>query len=179
MELALRFAAGGEAELEEAIAIYGERLVRYAASILCSYQDAEDVVQAAFLYAYENRRRFNGGNLQGWLKRITYCDCLDRLKSQKRRRIHFFFDINEEPSVHMQDTLVISEIDNALKQLNPKERALLYGRIIEGYSYEELSQIMGPSPVALRKQYERVKKKAVKFLTECGYEADFVKRRTT
>jgi len=52
----------------------------------------------------------------------------------------------------------------ALKPLKPQERALLYGRIMNGQSYEELSKIMSSSPTALRKQYERVKKKAAKYL---------------
>jgi len=169
MNLAARFATGGEAELEEAIALYGEKLVRYAANVLYSHQDAEDIVQDVFLYAYKNRHKFDGKNLQAWLYRITYTDCLDKIRGQKRRKLFFFFDINEEPITYMEDTVSITEIDEALRQLNPKERALLYGRIIDGQSYDELSRIMGASPAALRKQYERAKKKAAMYLDECGY----------
>ena len=169
MELTLRFATGGEAELEEAIRTYGEKLVRYAASVLYSHQDAEDVIQDVFLYAYNNRHRFNGKNLQAWLYKITYNDCLDKIKSQKRRRLFFFFDVNEEPTSHMQDTIAISEIDEALRRLKPNERALLYGKIVDGLSYDELSHILGASAAALRKQYQRVKTKAAQYLTEVGY----------
>ena len=169
MELALRFATGGEAELEEAIALYGEKLVRYAASVLYSHQDAEDVVQDVFLYAYRNRHRFDGKNLQAWLYKIAYNDCLDKLKSKKRRKLFFLFDISEEPTTYMDDIESISEIDEALHRLKPNERALLYGRIVDGQNYDELSRIMGVSPSTLRKQYERIKKKAARYLNDCGY----------
>jgi len=169
MELALRFSTGGEAELEELIDLYAEKLVRYAASILYNHQDAEDVVQDAFIYAFQNRSRFHGKNISAWLYKITYNDCLDKLKAQKRRKWLFFSDTTEEPATYMEDTFSMPEIKEALKRLTPNERALLYGRIVDGLSYEELAQIMQSSPVALRKQYERVKKKAAKYLDECGY----------
>ena len=161
MELSQRFVTGGEAELEEVIHCFGEKLVRYAASVLFNHQDAEDVVQEVFLYAYQNRARFNGGNLSAWLYKITYHDCLDRLK---RRKVLFFFDVKDEPAVEMEDTISMHEISEALKPLSPKDRALLYGRIVDGQSYDDLSRIMGATPAALRKQYERAKKKAAKYL---------------
>ncbi|MCL2388683.1 MAG: RNA polymerase sigma factor [Defluviitaleaceae bacterium] len=169
MELSQRFAGGGETELEEVITCFGEKLVRYAASVLYSHQDAEDVVQEVFLWAYQNRARFDGKNLSAWLYRITYRDCLDKIRGQKRRKLLFLFDTKEEPAVYMEDTVSITEIAEALKPLAPKERALLYGRIVDGLSYEELSQIMDATPSALRKMYERTKKKAAKYLDACGY----------
>lgn len=66
-ELGLRFAAGGEEELEEIIKLYGEKLIRYATAILCDYHEAENVVQEVFLSAYQSRTAFAGGNLSAWL----------------------------------------------------------------------------------------------------------------
>ena len=127
--LGMRFAAGGEAELEEVIGAYGEKLLRYATSILCHYQDAEDVVQRVFLAAYQNRRKFTGQYLSGWLYKITCRLCLNQLK---------------------------------------KRKLLLFARIESQLSYEELSLIFGRSPAALRKQYERAKKKLSGYLNDQG-----------
>jgi len=160
VELDKRFATGGEAELEELIADYGEKLLRYAASILCSHQDAEDVVQDVFISAYKNRGGFDGRNLSAWLYKITYNYSLNK---RKRRMPLFFSDMKNEPVVYMNSS-AMPEIMEALRPLKPQERAILYGRIMNNYSYEELSQIMGSSPAALRKQYERAKKKAAKYL---------------
>ena len=168
MELQQRFTIGNETELEELIDRYGEKLLRYATSILYSHQDAEDAVQDVFLRAYLNRCEFDGQNLSAWLYKITYNCCLDKLKARSRRKLLFFGDIKEEPT-YMEDSFSMPEIMDALKGLNPQERALLYGRVMNGHSYDELSQIMGTSPAALRKQYERAKKKAARCLNDYGY----------
>ena len=169
MELAFVISDNTETELEELMACYGEKLIRYAASILCSYQDAEDVVQDVFIYAYQNRSRFFGSNTSAWLYKITYHDCLDKIKARKRRKWFFFNDVKEEPAMYMEDTVSMPEIIRILERLKPQERALLFGRIMNGQSYEELSRIMDSTPATLRKQYERVKKKAAKYLNEYGY----------
>ena len=169
MESETRFALGVEAELEKLVEIYSEKLLRYATSVLYNHQDAEDVVQEAFMSAYQSRSGFYGKNISGWLYKITYNACLDKIKAKRRRKLFFFNDINEEPAVYMEDSLSMPEIMEALKPLKPQERALLYGRIMNEQSYDELAQIMDSNPAALRKQYERVKKKAAKYLNARGY----------
>jgi len=165
VELDQRFAIGGEAEFEELISLYTEKLLRYATSILYSHQDAEEVVQDAFLSAYQRRASFDGKNLSAWLYKITYNHSLNKLKNQKRRKFLFFGDMKQEP-VYTENFSNLPDIMEALKPLKPQERALLYGRIMDRHSYEELSVILGPSPAALRKQYERVKKKAALYLED-------------
>jgi len=83
MELDQRFAMGGEHELEELIAHYGEKLMRYATSILYNHQDAEDVVQDVFISAYQSRAGFDGKNLSAWLYKITYNNSINKLKKRK------------------------------------------------------------------------------------------------
>jgi len=150
-----------EYELETLIDAYGEKLLRYATSILYNHQDAEDIVQDVFMIAYQKRATFDGGNLSAWLYKITYNKSINKLR---RRRLLFFADIPENTVVTCEQTGLRDEILYALSLLGPGERALLYGRIIEGYSYEELSVQMGSSPAALRKRYERVKKKLAGYL---------------
>jgi len=161
-----------EEELGELISVYGEKLMRYAVSILRSHQDAEDIVQDVFISYFQNSHRFAVKNVSAWLYKMTYNHCLNELKKAKRRRLLFFGDLKEEPAAYMEDTLSMPEIMKALERLKPQEIALLYGRAVEEQSYEELSQIMGCSAAGLRKQYERVKKKAVKYLTAYGYSAE-------
>ncbi|MCL2404840.1 MAG: sigma-70 family RNA polymerase sigma factor [Defluviitaleaceae bacterium] len=156
-------------ELDELIPQYGEKLLRYATTILYSHPDAEDVVQDVFISYLQNSKRAEINNIAAWLYKVTYNLCLNKIKGAKRRRWSFFEDIKEEPAVHMEDSLTMPEIMEALKRLTPQERALLYGRAMDEHSYEELSHIIGASPAALRKQYERVKKKASKYLDAHGY----------
>ena len=54
----------------------------------------------------------------------------------------------------------------ALLTLSPQERALVFGRVMEERSYEELSQMLGHSAATLRKRYERARHKLAWALTE-------------
>ncbi|SNS80166.1 RNA polymerase sigma-70 factor, ECF subfamily [Anaerovirgula multivorans] len=165
-DLGRRFATGGEDELEEIINLYGEKLLRYATAILCDYQEAEDVVQDVFLSAYQNRAAFDGENLSAWLYKITYNRSLNQLK---KRRVLYFSEIWDKAVSPAEDIGLSDETLRALRRLKPKERALLYGRIMEEQSYEDLSLLFGRSPVALRKQYERAKKRLAGYLTAGHY----------
>ena len=167
-DLGIRFAAGGEAELEEVVCAYGEKLLRYATSMLKSHHDAEDVLQGVFHAAYQKRQTFDGQNLSAWLYKITYRHCLDQLK---KRKLLFFADLSnvkEEAVDPFADASAGDEILNALGRLTARERALLFGRIMDGHSYEELAEIHGRSSAALRKQYERTKKKLAGHLAAQG-----------
>ncbi|MEO4055161.1 RNA polymerase sigma factor [Solibacillus sp. CAU 1738] len=151
----------GEEELEETINLYGEKLLRYATTILCDYHEAENIVQEVFLSAYKKWDTFDGDNLSAWLYKITYNRCLNQLK---KRKILFFYELRSEVVIPEEDTGLSDETLRALQKLKPKERALLYGRIMEDRSYEELSMLTGSSTAALRKQYQRAKDKFVKYL---------------
>ena len=158
-------------EMDGLILAYGEKLLRYAVSIMQNHQDAEDVVQDVFIAYFQNAGRFDIRNISAWLYKMTYNHCLNRLKEIKRRKSVSLESMAEEPAVYMRDSLLMPEIMRALKRLKPQEIALLYGRAVEAQSYEELSQIMGRPAAALRKQYERVKKKAIKHLNAHGYDS--------
>ena len=151
-------------QLEDLVNNYGEKLLRYATSILYNHQDAEDIVQDVFLAAYQHGSDFDGQNLQAWLYKITYNKSINKLK---RRRFFVFAEMPEN-TVAPEDSGLSCETLCALGQLKPQDRALLYARIIEGYSYEELSQQMGGTPAGLRKRYERARKKAAEYLTMEG-----------
>lgn len=161
IDIGQRFVNGGEDELEEIINLYGDKLLRYATAILCDYHEAENITQEVFLSAYQHRVHFDGNNVSAWLYKITYNCCLNQLK---KRKFLFFNEIRSEIVLPEKDNGLSDETLRALQKLKPKERVLVYGRIMDGQSYEELAQLTGSSPAALRKQYQRAKEKLVKYL---------------
>lgn len=141
--------------LEEAIADYGKQILRYCHGILCNYHDAQDAVQMTFIKAHKA-----GSFDVPLLYRIAYHTCLDLLR--KRRRT--FFHASSKDSYEMEDKHISEELKNALMSLNAKDRALVLNRVIDEMDYKELAEIYKASPEALRKRYERAKKKLAEHL---------------
>lgn len=157
-ELARRFPEGGEECLSAAVERYGQPLLRYCHHVLCDYHEAQDAVQDAFLRAWDRRRRFQAGsNLRAWLYKLAYHACVDQLRARRRQ-------LFAPPPPERGREYIGPELRAALEELSPQERGLVFSRVMERRSYEELSQVYGASPAALRKRYERAKKKLARSL---------------
>lgn len=143
-----RFAAGCEQALADAIALYGQPLLRYCHHILCDYHEAQDAVQTTFIKAYDNHKRFRPGtSLSAWLYRLAYTTCVDMLRRRKHQLL--------TPPPVAEDPDYIGE---------DLRRALVYGRVIEQRSFDALAVIYGKPAATLRKRYERARKKLAQAL---------------
>ena len=155
---------------EEAAQLYGRKLFLYVYTLLCDYQEAEDIVQDVFVTAYQKQAGFDGKNLSAWLYKIAYNRSVDHMR---RRKMVSIQELQE-------DTLVVEPgggagyspaIIGALRRLTDEDRSVLLGRITESQSYAELAGRLGISEPALRKRYERAKKKLAAYLRESESEA--------
>lgn len=157
--LDLTFSSGGEDELEYAMQIYGQPLLRYCHNILCDYAGAQDAVQTTFIKAYYNRQSFKEGTtFSSWLYRIAYTTCMDILR---KRKWHLFQEVPKSNQNYMSE-----ELQQALLTLSGLERALIFSRIMDEKSYAELEEIYHVSASTLRKRFERAKNKLAKTLKQ-------------
>ncbi len=154
-----------EVEINKEIELYGHQLLRYCHNILCDYVDAQDAVQETFIKAYYKRNQFKENtSLSSWLYRIAYTTCMDMLRYKK---IRDFLPIKQQAHiVEDNQEYMNQDLKAALMSLSAKERALIFSRVIDEKSYAELEQIYNVSSSALRKRYERAKKKLVDILKE-------------
>ena len=154
------FFGGGEYELECAIKLYGQPLLRYCHNILCDYHKAQDAVQITFIKAYNKRTSFKSGNsLSAWLYRIAYTTCMDILR--KRKLLFFIPEVNNIQS-NTPENYINEELKEALLKLTGAERALIFSRVIDEKSYKELEEIYQVPANTLRKRYERAKNKLIR-----------------
>ncbi len=153
------FASGGETELKAVMEAYGPALLRYCHHMLCDYHEAQDALQITFIKAYNKRSTFKKDKtLSPWLYRIAYTTCVDLLRKKKLRCLL--------PQKQAQTNYMSEEVQEALLTLNGTDRSLVYSRVMENQSYEALAKIHGKSAAALRKRYERAKRKLAKALRE-------------
>jgi RNA polymerase sigma-70 factor (ECF subfamily) len=126
-------------------------------------EDAKDVLQEAFIQAFSKL-----GTLQkvdsfpGWLKRIVINKCLNALNQTKEFPMLSHSDPPSLPEA--QDTLEVSEhrvsrIKKAIDHISEGCRTVLNLYVFEGYSHQEIAEILSISESASKSQYSKAKSK--------------------
>lgn len=148
---------GTEAAFEELVRRHQQRVFALVAGILHRPDDVEDVAQQVFLKAYLGIKRFDQrAAFSTWLYKIAVNECWDYLRKRKVRPLVYEADLSEE-QVSRLDGIVSSSrppegpsaraetrelIDRMLSALPEQDRQLLVLKEIEGFSVQELSEIL-------------------------------------
>ena len=125
---------------------------RYAAAMLGTAADAEDVTQTTFLNAY---RAFKTGTRpekpQSWLIAIAHNVCRQRFRQAQRRPHEVAFDerVGDGEVTEEVTAPTAEDLRRALSQLPPNQRAAVVMRELEGGSYAEIAEVLGISVSAL------------------------------
>ena len=120
-EVIERVLAGETALYEIIMRRYNQRLYRVARAILRNDTEAEDVIQDAYVRAYEHLRQYSGVSPFGaWLTRITVNEALARLRNQGRlQELEAMFNGNEAAPV------LISHLESPEQQACTREMGKL------------------------------------------------------
>ncbi len=148
---------------------YARSMFNVAYRIVNDFHFAEDVMQEAFLKAFERIGQFRGdASFGAWLKRITINESLNWVKKYGNRYSDFPANFSEEVEVDSAETeppgLEPEKLLKAMQALNPQYRTIISLFYIEGYDYREIAEIMDISYQNARTMMTRAKKKLKKIL---------------
>src|SRR3954467_8332054 len=174
-ELALVQSAreGDIAAFEQLIKKYDRNVFRIAQHITQNREDAEDVVQDAFLKAYQNLKQFQGNSkFYTWLVRIAVNEALMKLRKRKSSKT-----VSMDEDVETEDGSVPREVadwspnpEQQYKQSELNEiltktiqglpagfRTVFVLRDVEGLSTEETAETLGLSIPAVKSRLLRAR----------------------
>lgn len=168
-----RASAGDTAAFERIMIHSQQRVMAMTWRMLGNEADARDASQEVFLRVYKYLKRFRQDqDFFAWLYGITVNVCRDFLK-QRQNQSNRFIPI-DEGAVGMAHELVAEQADaesvvaqaqqrelisKALESLPFKERTSIVLRDMEGFSTEEVAQIMKSSATTVRSQISSARKK--------------------
>jgi len=143
---------------------YYKAMYNTSLRILNNEFEAEDIMQEAFLTAFTKLDTFKGEVAFGaWLKRIVINKSLTQLKKNiryKEVKMQVVKETSEETEDVMDYTsLEVSKVLESLNSLKENYRMVLNLHLIEGYDYEEISQILGYTNENVRTTISRAKRK--------------------
>ena len=164
MEDALKRVRAGDSEaFREIVAATSERLVRVAARLMGSKSEGEDVVQDAYLKAYQalSEDRFDGrASVPTWLYRIvvnTATDALRRRGRKERRAADQVGPASWDGERAAEAHLALQELDQWLKTLAPEQRIALVLKNIEGLTSREIAEMMNCTEGAVEQRLVRAR----------------------
>ena len=186
LELVARLKAGEEAAYEEAVRIYGPRLLAVARRTIRNEEDARDAVQDALLRAFRGIQSFNGQSELGtWLHRIAVNSALMKLRARKSRPSAQIEDLL--PQFHADGHRVIPEnpwhdpeaweaeraetrraVRDAIDRLPEPHRTVLLLRDVEQLDTGETAELLEVSTAVVKTRLHRARQ-ALRTLLEVQY----------
>jgi RNA polymerase sigma-70 factor (ECF subfamily) len=163
---------------------YNQRLFRIVRGYLRHEQDVKDVMQSAYLKAFENLKQFRGeAQFSTWLIRIAIHEALKKINRQKN--ISDLNDVTDRRNGDQNNRAETSDpeekiiqkdmnrhLEKAIDTLPPKYRSVLIMREIEQMSTEETAQTLEISRANVKVRLHRAKKMLRDELTDMLDEMD-------
>ncbi|OCP05739.1 MULTISPECIES: RNA polymerase sigma factor [unclassified Ensifer] len=151
---------------------YNQRLFRIARAVVRNDSIAEDVVQEAYLRAFEHLETFRGdASLATWLHRVVLNEALGRLrKSSTRREVPLATEqasadivpfpnaaSAEDPERALAQRQILRLVEEATDALPEPFRLVFTARVIEAMSVEETAALLGIKPETVRTRLHRAR----------------------
>ncbi len=161
---------GDPAGFGELVRRYQDRLFNTVYRLLDNAEDAQDVVQEAFLSAYQSLENFKGDSqFFTWLYRIAVNTAIS-LKRKQRAVLRLHGGRNGEALTEPEDVSEFSRpghnleraeqeqrVQRALNRLSAEHRAVLVLKDMEGQKYEVIAEVLGVPIGTIRSRLHRAR----------------------
>jgi len=124
-------------------------------------EEAEDLLTQGFVKIFNKIGQFKGaGSFEGWMKRIMVNECLNHLRKQRILyadvEIH---NLSNEPNYNMtEQNLNAEELLKLIQELPAGYRTVFNLYAIEGYSHQEIADMLNISEGTSKSQLSRARK---------------------
>lgn len=147
---------GDRRSFERLVAKHARVAGRLAQHIVRNREDAEDVVQEAFVRAYVHLAGFRGeSSFRSWLLRIVFSAAHDHLRLRRRGAPALDLaavsgPVDLESSERPERLDRIAMLRRAIEELPEKQRAALLLKVYEGLSHDEVARVIRSTAGATR-----------------------------
>jgi RNA polymerase sigma-70 factor (ECF subfamily) len=155
---------------------YQNRLLKIAYGITLDREDSMEIVQDVFISVFKNIRTFRQeSSLATWLRKITINHCLNWKRKWKRRfkwdhksidseNSKNLFKENNNPEMLYREKQSEKNIMTAIKKLPEKIRLVFVLNVLEGLSYEEISETLNIRKGTVSSRLHFARKNLINFL---------------
>jgi RNA polymerase sigma-70 factor, ECF subfamily len=172
---------GDRDEFSRLVEVYSGKLYRLSLKMLGNPQDAEDVLQEAFLKAFRGIKNFDGrSSLSTWLYRILTNEALMHLRRKKPEALSIEepaeADSEEQEPLQIIDWCCMPEqelvsgevrtqLDQLIQELPASLRVVFLLRDVDELSTQETAEVLELSETAVKTRLSRARMKLREDLT--------------
>ena len=148
--------------------LYYKAMYNTSFRIVNNTMEAEDIMQEAFLSAFEKIETYSGSvSFGAWLKKIVINRSLDALSKRKavfediESHVGIRDESDEETFRNEEIDVRVEEVKGAIERLPDGYRIILSLYLLEGYDHDEIAEILSISSSTSRSQLSRAKQKLI------------------
>jgi RNA polymerase sigma factor (sigma-70 family) len=144
--------------------LYNRSMYNVAYRIVSNEEEAQDVLQEAFISAFNNLESYRGDSAFGaWLKRIVINKAITQVSKKKMERFpdDERWDVKEEEPIDIFEgfPFTVEKVRATIESLPDGYRMVLSLYLLEGYDHGEIAEIMKITESTSKSQFNRAKKK--------------------
>jgi RNA polymerase sigma-70 factor (ECF subfamily) len=168
---------GDRESFAQLMRLHEKQIYNFTYRMLGSEGEAEDLTQDIFIAAFQGIRSFRGeAKFSTWLYRIALNQARNRIKylsrrnffARQRRRTDYRANIVSESPEGLADSAptpeqwtmtkdLVVQVQECLNQIPPQARQILVLRDIQGFSYDEMSEMLSLKPGTVKSRLHRAR----------------------
>lgn len=160
-ELVRKAIEGDQYAIKVLYTYYSKDMFNISMRMTANKEDAEDVVQEAFIKAFKNLEQLKDPRtFGGWLRQIVINNCLQQVK---RKVVLYSFpsafeETGEEENTNWLENFSFPAIHDAIKRLPEGCRQIFLLYTMEDHTHKKISSLLNISESTSKSQYLRAKK---------------------
>ena len=142
---------------------HSHKLYRFMLKSMNDKDEANDLVQDAFMKLWEHREAVEFTKAKAWLFTTAYNAMINRIKKSQRTESINNTSVNE-PYTSDSSFELRQLINNSLEQLPEIQKSIVLLRDLEGYNYDEIGEILNLNESQVKVYLFRARKKLQEIL---------------
>ncbi|TDQ29460.1 RNA polymerase sigma-70 factor (ECF subfamily) [Zeaxanthinibacter enoshimensis] len=152
-----------QSEFLQAVMPVKDKLYRLAKRLLVSKEEAEDATQEVLMKLWAGKKNMsNYRSVEAFAMTMTKNFCLDRLKSKSAGNLKLVHTNYTDSSPSLQQQVEARDsagwVSRIMEELPEQQKLVLQLRDVEEYEFEEIGEMLGMNPTAVRVALSRARK---------------------
>jgi RNA polymerase sigma-70 factor (ECF subfamily) len=123
---------------------FADGVYRFIVKNIRHQEDAQDIVQSAFEKLWVNRTQVLPEKAKSYLFTVAYHQMIDHIRKSNKMTLVEETVIPQQP-IRQEDAELKQILMRAVNELNPTQKSLVLLKDYEGYTYQEIGEIMNLS----------------------------------